>query len=106
MSFTGAVPALRSVGGGLPHYVAIFGFRINCFGASMALHWCSGLPARGTAKTALSAESFNRLVARAAVSTATGCNDCFPGGTFTRWTPTPFSRRTTSINSVSFQLLA
>ena len=42
-----------------------------------------------------SVESFNRWVTRAAVSTATGCNDYFPDGTFTRWTSTPFSRRTT-----------
>ncbi|HEY8751961.1 MAG TPA: hypothetical protein VIM11_28525, partial [Tepidisphaeraceae bacterium] len=44
----------------------------------------------------LSIESFSRLVARAAVSIATGCNDYLPDGTLTRWTPTPFSRRTTS----------
>jgi len=36
-------------------------------------------------QAALSVESFSRLVARAAVSTATGCNDYFPGGTLTRW---------------------
>jgi len=61
----------------------------------MAFHLYSGLQTRGAAITALSIGSFSRLVARTTVPIATGCNDYFPGGTFTRWTPTPFSRRTT-----------
>jgi hypothetical protein len=75
------------------------GFRINFFEAFSAFTSRYGLHARGAAYTALSVESFNRLVTRAAVSTATGCNDYLPGGTFTRWTPTPFSRRTTQLVS-------
>jgi len=83
------VPPLRPDGGGLPHYVA---------GSASALKFSR--PARRSltlrpacsrsCSTALSVESFNRLVARATVSTATGCNDYFPDGTLTRKTPTPF----------------
>jgi hypothetical protein len=61
--------------GRLPHQL---------FRGLLSVHSRYGLHARGAAKTALSVESFSRLVTRATVSTATGCNDYFPGGTHTR----------------------
>ncbi len=70
--------------GRLPHY---------CFRGLFGVHLYYGLHARGAAETALSIESFSRLVARATVSIATGCNDYFPDGTLTRWTPHLPSRR-------------
>ena len=72
------------------------GFRIYCFGASMAFHLCSGLQTRGAAKQPFPSGASAGWLS-AAVPIATGCNDYFPGGTFTRWTPSPFARRTTQL---------
>ena len=104
LSLASISPALRSVGGGLPHYVAIFGFRIYCFGASMAFHLCSGLQTRGAAKQPFPSGASAGWLS-AAVPIATGCNDYFPGGTFTRWTPSPFARRTTQLVDSVFDTL-
>jgi hypothetical protein len=73
------------------------GFRIYCFGASMAFHLCSGLQTRGAAKQPFPSGASAGWLS-AAVPIATGCNDYFPGGTFTRWTPSPFARRTTQLD--------
>src|SRR2546421_55600 len=83
--FTFLGPALRPDGGGLPHCVG-GSASASTFPRPSRRSLRYGLHARGAAYTALSFESFSRLVARAAVSTATGCNDSFPGGTCTRRT--------------------
>ena len=90
------IPALRSDGGGLPHDV-VGSASASKFSRPQwrsLLLWPACLP---SCLTALCVESSSRLVARATVSTATGCNDYLPDGTLTRWNPTRFSRRTTSL---------
>jgi hypothetical protein len=66
--------------GRLPRYL---------FRGLLDVHWRYGLHTHRIATAILSTESFGRLVAYAAVSIVTGCNDYFPDGTLTRWTSTP-----------------